>query len=509
MDPRNFMLPKEIKSLWTATTPETSYPELKADAETDVVVIGGGIAGLNTAYFLAREGKKVIVVDSSRIATGTSGNTTAKITSQHNLKYAFLKRYLGLPKARIYAKSNQWAIQEIEKIIKDEKIECDFERLPAYVYALSPDDMPALEKELAVCLKLGLPASIVLKIESVPFPISGALKFENQAYFHPRKYLLALAGKIIQKGGQIFENTQALDIKKGEPVLVITDKRKIRAKNVVVATNYPFFDKGLFFLRTSQSRSYSMAVDNEKLPKGMFINDGEEDKILSFRPHLSADKKWLIVGGQGHAVGEDEKVDHFSNLEKSASKRFNFKNIEYIWSAQDSMPIDRVPFIGRMPFWKNVYVVTGFGKWGITTSFVAARIITDLISGRKNYWARLYKPSRFNLLASLGEIAKLIARSSKSYWRHFSKEEKFNLSDLKEGEGRVISYNKKKLAVYKDNQGKLQAYSAVCTHMGCIVGWNNSEKTWDCPCHGSRFNQNGSVRNGPAARSLPEYDKFK
>jgi glycine/D-amino acid oxidase-like deaminating enzyme/nitrite reductase/ring-hydroxylating ferredoxin subunit len=496
---------RKIESLWTATTPKTDYPDLKTDIETDVAVIGGGMAGLNAAYFLVRESRKVTVIESARIATGTTGNTTAKITSQHSLKYSFLKKHFGLSKARIYADSNQWAIEEIARIITEEKINCDFRRLPAYVYALTEKNLKKIDRELAVCQKIGLPATFTEKIESVPFSIKGALKFENQAYFHPRKYLLALAEKIIARGGIIFERTKALGIQTGDPIIVITDKGKIKAKKVIVATNYPFFDKGLFFLRTSQARSYGLAARLKDIaPDGMFINEGKKEKTLSFRPHKSAESEWLIVGGESHPVGEKEETDHFSNLEKIASEKFNLPNVDYIWSAQDSMSLDRVPFIGKMPFSKDFYVTTGFGKWGMTTSLVSAKILADLIAGRKNDWVRLYKPGRFNLTASFLEIIELFIRVMKSYGRYFRKEEKFKLSELEYNEGRVISFKNEKIAVYKDKNGKIQSHSAVCTHLGCIVAWNSTEKTWDCPCHGSRFRYDGTVLQGPAVKSLPD-----
>lgn len=499
------MISRETRSLWTATTPETHYPELSPGLEIDVAIIGGGIAGLNAAYFLVQEGRKVAIIESTRIATGTSGNTTAKITSQHGLKYTFLKKHFGLPKAKIYADSNQWAIREIERIITAEKIDCDFVYLPAYVFALTEEGLVEIQKEKTICQKIGLPVTFAEKIDSVPFPIKGALKFENQAYFHPRKYLLAIAERIISKGGRIFESTRALDIESGDPMVVITDRGKIKAKRVIVATNYPFFDKGLFFLRTSQARSYGMAsVSENSLPKGMFINEDKKEKTLSFRPHVSGEKKWLIVGGESHAVGEKENIDHFSNLEKTAMEKFSLLNISYAWTAQDSMPIDRVPFIGHMPFSKNIYVTTGFGKWGMTTSFVSAKILADLIAGRKNAWTNLYNPWRFNLTASLAEIINLFTRVLRSYLRYFKKEDKFFLSDLEINEGKVISSGNGKLAVYKDESGTIQAHSAVCTHLGCIVGWNSAEKTWDCPCHGSRFRKDGTVLHGPAIKPLPE-----
>lgn len=501
------MLPKRIESLWTATTPETSYPEFRPGTDADVAIVGGGIAGLTAAYFLVKAGRRVVLIDSSRIATGTSGNTTAKITSQHNLKYAFLRKHFGPERAKIYADSNQWAIEEMERIIRKENIDCDFVRAPAYVYALTDSELKSVEREVEVCEELGLPASFVDKdeVKSVPFPIKGAIEFSDQAYFHPRKYLLAMAEKIREKGGHIFENTQASDIRTGDVPVVVTDKGEITAKKVIVATNYPFFDKGLFFVRMSQSRSYAIATKpTAPSPKGMFINN--EGKILSFRSHKSKEKEWLIIGGEGHVVGESEGEDHFSNLEKTATEKFALGDMGYVWASQDSMTIDRIPYIGKMPFVKNVFVTTGYGKWGMTTSVVSARILTDLILERKNEWAKFYRPSRFNLTASFSGLMESLGRIMKNFFKSAKKENTLELADMDLGGGKVITYKGEKAAIYKDEKGNISARSAVCTHLGCIVNWNGTEKTWDCPCHGSRFTKEGEVIRGPAAKPLEEIE---
>ncbi len=499
------MLPKKIQSLWMATTPATDYPELQSGIEVDVVVVGGGLAGLNTAYFLMREGLKVAVVEASYIGTGTSGNTTAKITSLHNLKYNYLKKYFGLAKAKIYGESNEWAISKLEEIIKTEEIDCDFGRLSSYVYTFTESGLQGIKEEIKACQEIGLPASFIEKPET-PFPSKGAICFKNQAYFHPRKYILALAERIQKRGGYIFERSRASSIKQaGDKQVVVTDKAEIRGKHVVVATNFPFFDKGFFFARTYQSRSYVFSsVGTKNNIKGMFINTDLEDKKLSFRPHKIRNKESMIIGGEGHVVGEDGEENHYADLEKLANEKLGPQDVEFIWSAQDSMSMDRMPFIGKMPMAKNIYVVTGFGKWGITHSVICAKIITDLILGKENSWVKLYDPSRFNLSASWPEIKNSILRTFKNYMRKFEKKKEFNAKDLSIGEGMVADIKNQKTAVYKTEEGQIQMHSAVCTHMGCIVNWNSEEKTWDCPCHGSRFTPEGEIINGPATRSLPE-----
>ena len=489
----------KIESLWIATTPSTDFPVLKTNIETDVIIVGGGIAGINAAYFLKNKGFKVIVIEATYVVTGTSGNTTAKVTSQHELKYYYLKNHFGKEKAQIYADSNQWAITELGKIITKEKIDCDFHNLPSYNYARTEKDLEDVKKETKTAKELHLPASFVNSVDSLPFNILGAIRFDNQAYFHPRKFLLSLANKINRDGSYIFEKTQALNIKeKNNHCEVITDKGNIKAKYAVVATNLPFYDKNGLFSNLYQMRSYVLGIKiNNKMPEGTFIGPQIED--LSFRPHKSGKNEWLLIGGADHPA--KEKVDAYAKyqeLEQMASKLFDIKNIEFWWAAQDTIPQDKIPYIGFMPDSKRILVTTGFGEWGMTTSFVAAKVLTDLISGTKNDWTDLYDPAR------------LTSSSKPSNRKPITEtQEGGEFMDLKTNEGKVISQKGEPIAVYKDNSGKTHTVSAVCTHMGCTVGWNNKDKTWDCPCHGSRYDKNGKVIHGPAVKDLPKKELGK
>lgn len=385
----------KIESLWTATTPSTNYPSLKGKVETDIIIIGGGIAGINAAYFLKRQGLKVVILEATYIASGTSGNTTAKVTSQHELKYFYLKNYFGKEKTQIYADSNQWAITELKKIITKEKIDCDFHNIPAYNYARTKKDLEEVKKEVETAKELNLPASFVNQVDSLPFKILGAIRFDEQGYFHPRKFLLSLANKINRDGNYIFEKTQALDIKekKGSCEIII-DRGKIKAKYAIVATNLPFYDKNEHFSKLRQMRSYVLGVKiDNKMPQGTFIGPRPED--LSFRPHEIDGNQWLLIGGADHPA--EKNIDAFRKyheLERMASKLFDIKSINFWWAAQDTMPLDKVPYIGFMPQSKRILVTTGFGEWGMTTSFVSAKLLTDLIMGIKNHWIDLYNPSR-------------------------------------------------------------------------------------------------------------------
>lgn len=388
-------LPETIESLWTATTPSTNLPTLKNDIKTDVIIIGGGIAGINAAYFLKRAGLKIAVIESSYIVSGTSGNTTAKVTSQHELKYNYLKNSFGKEKAQIYADSNQWAITELEKIITREKIYCDFHRLPAYNYARTKKDLDEVKKEAEVAKELNLPASFINSLEDIPFKVLGAIKFEGQAYFHPRKFLLALANQINNDGNYIFEKTEALDIKEENNLCEVkTDNGNIKAKYVIVATNFPFYDPKKIFSKLFQIRSYVLAAKiKNKIPQGTFIGPRPED--LSFRPHKIEKEEWLLLGGADHPADEDVDVyKKYQELKHLSLKLFDILSISHRWAAEDTMPADKVPYIGFMPGSNRVLVTTGFGEWGMTTSLVSAKLLTDLITGEKNDWQTLYDPSR-------------------------------------------------------------------------------------------------------------------
>jgi len=497
---------KQHGSIWIDTTPPTRYPELINFVKTDVAIIGGGIAGITAAYFLQKAGFKVAVVEAERIVAGTSGNTTAKVTSQHTLKYSLLEKKFGREKAQLYAQSHQWALKEIERIIKNEQIACDFQKLPAFTFSQTEKGLNTLRKEFEICKSLGLPASFLTTVKELPFEVTGALKYDDQACFHPRKFLLGLVKKM--KNVTIFEYSRAISIEENDAGCTVkTIKGTIKSKCVIVASNYPMYDKGLFFLRMNQVRSYALAVRLKKMPKGMFISS--DNPRISIRPHKSGRAEWMIFGGANHVTGDGaSEGNRYELLEGLLKKRFKVNSIDYRWSAQDSFPIDNAPYIGKMPRAKNIYVTTGYGEWGMTTSVVSAKLLSDLVEGESNTWEELYAPSRLKSLAAFKKGADHVKRVVKSFTDHITKDEIDKLSDLTPGSGKVISIKGKKVAISKDQRGKITAVSATCTHMGCVVDWNNTEKSWDCPCHGSRFTPTGNVLTGPALRPL-EQKTFK
>ncbi len=385
----------EIKSIWRATTYETDYPRLKKDLKVDVVVIGGGMAGLSIAYSLTKQGLKVAVLEGGRIASATSGNTTAKITSLHGLRYASLAKKFGLEKAQIYASSNQWAVEEIEYIIRKEEIDCDFYMAPAFTYTSSKAELQNIIDELNMCLQLSLPASYEIKVDSAKIKVAGAVKFEDQAYFHPRKYLLKLAEIINESGGLIFENSRALGVEERNGFCIVSaGESKVTAKAAVVATNFPFYDPDKIFVKLHRAGSFVIAAT----PAGDFADVmyiGTQGMDMSFRPHKDGDRRWLIVGARhDEKPGDNNLTESINLLVKLAKKNFQVKSIDYQWGATDTMSSDNVPYIGLFPRRRNVYVATAFSAWGMTPSVVSAKLIGDLILGKKNDWESLYDPQR-------------------------------------------------------------------------------------------------------------------
>jgi len=465
-----------FESLWLSTSNTTSFQDLRGDLDVDVVIIGGGMAGIMAAYDLTKEHKKVALLEANRIATGTSGFT------------------------------NQWAIQRLEEIVREEHIDCAFHRADALLYTNDEAKYDEIKNEFAVAKEIGLPASFEKNVTGLPFPIKTALRFSNQAYFHPRKFILALADCITKNDGYIFENSKVEKIADGEVCVVTTSNGKIKAKKVIVATNYPIYDTGLLFLRMGQMRSYALAFHtDDEISSDMFIGLGDDE--ITVRTYKEAASQWVIVGGQSHPVGSTQNTDlKYKKLEEIARKSFTIKNIDYKWSAQDASPLDRVPYIGKMPFSKNIFVTTGYSEWGMTTSILSAKVLSDCINEKENPWKEFYSPARLNFQAAAGKVLEQGKHVFKGLSAHLTRHDDADLSHLHSGEARIIDYNGQKVAVSKDEHGKVRALSAVCTHLGCIVEWNKAEKSWDCPCHGSRFDATGKVIHGPAIKNLEKKD---
>ncbi|NJD77365.1 MAG: FAD-dependent oxidoreductase [Candidatus Methanoperedens sp.] len=493
--------PGRAESFWIATTPETEYPSLTENVSVDVAILGGGIAGITSALFLKKAGLNVAVIESQRIIKGVTGYTTAHITSAHNLIYDYLIDHFGKDGAQQYADANQEAIERIAQLVEEHNIDCDFRRTSEYIYAESKEDVEKLGREFEAAKSLGLPVSY-MDAAPLPFKTYGAIHYKNQAQFHPRKYLLSLAKLIPGNGSFIFENTRALDVEESEPHRIKTDRGYLIAKNVIIATHFPFLNQGMFFARMEPYRSYVLGVRiADEVPEEMF--DSSKDPSHYIRTQPTPDGLLVIVGGEDHPTGHAANtVEHYERLEQFARNHFQIKSIDYHWSTQDNYSFDKVPFIGRFtPGSKHLYVATAFKGWGMTHGMVAATILSDLILGRSNPYQELYNPGRYKLLTTGGKLITQNIQIAETLLKgRLSRPEKFSSINIREA--KVVDVKGEEVAVYKDDKGNIHAVSPACTHMGCIVSWNSAEKSWDCPCHGSRFNFNGEVIHSPAVKNL-------
>jgi glycine/D-amino acid oxidase-like deaminating enzyme/nitrite reductase/ring-hydroxylating ferredoxin subunit len=488
-------------SFWILTTPDTDYPGLEGEVEADVCVIGGGIVGLTVAALLKREGKRVAVVESKRIVSGATGYTTAKVTSGHGAIYGDLEDSFGAAGARIYAESNEAALARVAQFVEEDDLDCDFERKANYVFAESPEEVAQLKKEVDAAKRAGLDVTFTGET-SLPFDVAGAVRLENQAQFHPRKYLLALAETIPGDGSHVFERSIAEDVK---GTTVKTEAGSVRAKDVIVATHLPFEDSGLFFTKAHPHRSYAVAapVDASAAPDGMFINSGVPTR--SVRTIRDGERILVQVGGEGHKIGdEDDTIRRYRTLEEYLGQHWPQAGpVEYRWSTQDYMSVDRVPYIGQLRRTSaHVFTATGFSKWGMTGGTLAAMLLSDRILGRENPWAELYDAKRIKPKASLRRF--LAGNRSAAY--HFVadrlRSDDVDIESLGPGDGAIVRKGARKRAVYRDESGALHVLSPVCRHLYCHVIWNPAEQSWDCPCHGSRYSGDGQVIQGPTVKPL-------
>jgi len=501
-------------SYWIASTDQTNYPALEDDVKVDVAVVGGGITGITCAYLLKNEGLTVAVIEANRILHGTTGHTTAKITSQHDLIYYKIKNNMGTELARQYADANQAAINTIASIIKEKNIDCDFRQSPAYIYTQDDKYVKQIRDEAEAASSLGIKATYLEEVP-LPFPVKAAVRFDEQARFHPLKYLLALANEIPGNGSHIFEQTRALDINETDIIgfgrynAVTTDRgKKVIAKKVVVASHFPFYDGyGFYFLRLYPYRSYVLGVKIKgDFPEGMFLS--AEEPVRSLRPQECGDSKLILVGGENDKTGQvNDMAKHYKNLEDFARQVFEVEDIPFRWSTQDYITADEIPYAGYLTSkTSDIYVATGFKKWGMTNSTASAMIIRDLIINGESPWEEVYRASRFTPAASAKNIIVENADVAKHLIMGKIAEVPSKIQ-LEAGEGKVVEFDGQKAGIYKDENEKLHIVDTTCTHMGCEVRWNSAEKTWDCPCHGSRFTYDGDIVEGPALKPLPRLEE--
>ncbi len=491
-------------SVWIQTGPaQPEHPELDAGARADVAVIGGGIVGITTALLLAEAGARVVLIEAARLAHGVSGSTTAKVTSQHGLIYAKLRSRFGRDAARTYAAANEAALDWIADRVARDGIDCDFRRRPSYAYATSAAERSQVESEAEAASDAGLPASLTDAVP-LPYDVEGAVRFDNQAEFHVRKYLVALVDALSARDCRIFERSRAVEVDTDERCVVKTPGGRVTADQVVVATHYPFLDRSLAFARVHPERSYAILCRIAGTPPdGMFISAGSPTRSVRGVP-LDGDDL-LLVGGDGHRTGTGGDTEkRYERLEAFAREHWDVRAVEYGWSAQDNTTLDGVPYVGPLtPRNDRLLMATGFAKWGMTGGTAAAMILSDRLLGRENAWAALFDPSRLTLRASASRFVTENAHAGLRFaYDRLTTPGRKSIEDLAPGEGDIVRHRDEKVAAYRDDRGAVTAVSPTCTHLGCQVGFNTAERSWDCPCHGSRFASDGTVLQGPAVHRL-------
>ena len=466
-------------------------------------MVGAGIAGLSAALELRQAGASVVVLEGRFVGAGASGYNTAKLSALHGLTYAKLERSLDEGAARTYAEANQRGVERAFELAGELGIDCDLRRKPNVTYAESDDDRAEIEAEVAAAGRAGLPAQLVEELD-LPFPVAGAVSVANQAEFHPVRYLEGLAGELERRDVRVHEGTMAVSVDAGSPCRVRTEAgHTVTAGSVVVATHLPFLDRGLYFARCHPERSYVVAAPYEggAAAEAMYLST--ESPAHSIRTHRLGDRNWLLVGGESHKTGQADAAERYERLERWMLERFGVRPVMR-WATQDQMPSDGVPFIGPVdPVSKNVFVATGFRKWGLALGIAVSDLLAAWVGGRDHPWRELFDTRRIRLRASAGTLLQENANVA----LHFFSDRVVRRGDvesIKAGEGQVVGSGLGQRAVYRDEQGVLHSLSARCTHLGCIVSWNSGERTWDCPCHGSRFSAQGDVIMGPAVHALEE-----
>jgi glycine/D-amino acid oxidase-like deaminating enzyme/nitrite reductase/ring-hydroxylating ferredoxin subunit len=501
----------QTTSVWMATAAEPDEPRLTQSLDADVCIVGAGIAGLSTAYCLNLDGKSVVVLDDGRIGSGMTQRTTAHLSNAIDDGYAEIERLHGEEGAGLAAGSHTAAIDRIERIIANEHIDCDFERLDGYLFS-TPGGEEALEREFLAAVRAGLGGVEKVKHPPVARLTSGlCLRFPRQAQFHPLRYLAGLAKAITRRGGRIFSGTHVTSIEGGTKVRVETEQGAvITARAVVVATNSPIVD--LVTIHTKQA-PYTTYVIGANVPCGavaqaLYWDMEDPYHYVRLQPGSSVGNNRsdvLIIGGEDHKTGQaDDSEERYARLEQWARQRFPMmERIEYRWSGQVMEPVDGLAFIGRDPGnAANVYIATGDSGMGMTHGAIAGILLTDLIMGRDSPWAALYEPSR-KTAGAAGVYAQENVNVASQYADWVTGGDVASTDEITTDSGAVVRRGLRKVAVYRDHNGMLHERSAVCTHLSCIVAWNQNERTWDCPCHGSRFDKFGKVINGPANQDLP------
>ncbi|WP_078408395.1 FAD-dependent oxidoreductase [Priestia abyssalis] len=499
-------IPQYPEPYWRDSISLPSFPKLEKDITTSVAIVGGGISGITTAYLLAKEGVNVTLIEAGKILNGTTGHTTAKITAQHDLIYDELINHLGRGKARLHYEAANEALHFIKNKVKEYNIACDFSEEDAYLYATSPQYKEKLEKEYEAYQQLGINGELV---NSIPFDIQieAALIMKNQAQFHPLQYLAGLVEQITKLGGTIYEHTTATEVEEGsQPTIKTRDGFKITCDTIIACSHFPFDDgKGFYFGRMYAERSYVIGVKTKKeFPGGMYLS--VDNPVRSLRYTAVNGEKLVLIGGESHKTGQGtDTMKHYEALEEFGDKVLGVEEYRYRWSAQDLITLDKIPYIGHASSGHpNILVATGYRKWGMTNGTAAALLLRDIVLKKDNPYKEFYTPSRFQADPDVKQFIMQNADVAKHLISGKLQIPTKRPEDLANDEGDVVTVNGKRAGAYKDEHGTLHMVDTTCTHMGCELNWNRGDRTWDCPCHGSRFSFDGDVVEGPADKPLKQ-----
>ena len=503
------ILKNKALSLWLDNPNLKHFPEIAKNENCDVLVVGGGIAGITTAYLLAKENVDVILIDAFEFMKLSTGNTTAKVTYQHDLIYRHILDKYDVETAKLYYQAQAEAMEMIESLVADHEIRCDMRKTYSMLYASDDENIVKLRKEFEAYEKIGITGNMV---EDVPYGLPGrvGLKVDNQLEFDPVKYLSHLIAELEKMGIRMFEYSRAEDIEEQDGLkrIKLQNGNEITANRVVVSTGFPFFDgSGKYFMRLAPYRSYLVAFPVEEAEEGMFITATEPKYSIRFSE--AEGRKHLLIGGRGHKVGQEESAENsYRELIDFGQRYFHVGDPSHRWSAQDYESLDKVPYIGKISSKENgIYVATGFRKWGMTNGTAAAILLKDTLMGKESRYQDLFAPNRGEVRESLGKAMKENLNVAKEMIKGKVASKKTELTDINLEEGGIIRHRGKRAGAFKDNNGKLFLVDATCTHLGCELMYNDAEHTYDCPCHGSRFRHDGSIIEGPATKPLKKLDE--
>lgn len=485
-------------SLWLDTTPASTFGALEGDLDVDVAVIGGGIAGVTTALLLKRAGHRVAVIEAVAVGSGVTGCTTAKVSALQSTILSTVRSRHGADAAAAYAEASLAGVERVAALAAEEGIDCDLERRPAFTYAADGSEVSAVESERAAAEQAGLP----VRAEPgpvLPYEVAACVRLDDQLQLHPVRYVRGLAAAVDGDDAHVLERTRALGLEAGSPHRVLTEHGTVRAEHVVVATHYPLLDRGLYFTRLKPQRSYCVAARVRGTPpEAMSISAGSTTRSIRAYGDL------LIVGGEGHATGSSEATpERFEVLEEFARRHWDVEAVTHRWSAHDPVPHDHLPVVGPYaPGMSRLWVTSGFMKWGLSGATFSAEILAELIAGRDHPWAPTFAPTRLSL-RSAHELAHFGAKFSVDFVAdRIAPAQAGSVDDVPRGEARIVRDGLAKAGVFRDLDDTVHAVSLRCTHLGCLVRWNAAERSWDCPCHGSRFDVDGTVLEGPAVHPL-------